>query len=1042
MATLGAFASGGAATESPLSKARRRVEKMKVLCAPHLRPHQGLAAGLVDSLCSTHDGAIEALALAEKAYLELRRADADGHFARIKILGETAKGLAAEAVTAQRKQAGARPRCEFALLDLKELRERTPLESESDACEKAIARAQASCSEGDYTAALRTLEAAHESYEAAAKLADSNAAKAREAALARPGGREIQARGETALARLADVGTRERHTVVQKELKAALVEPGRLERVVAACEAEVVDLAAELAACETRTGALTKRVGLALLGSGYSAELAGVQKDIARVELLVGAREYAAARAALGPAEQRASLAEAASVAAAAAWDVKVAAATHAWVDKARSHAALSYLATGVQKLVDTTPALHGYDEASLELLKIGAQFEKSAEVWKARHAEAFTEEVKKQEVAVAQALAAVATVLADFHLRAPGSEHEPGFQPEVSALHKAFEDAVRRALTNAELQVAGAAATAGITAVAARIGAIPPGEVAALAAKLKFKEALAVAQRQFAAAREGVQQLRADGHAEATALETTLGEAEAKLPVLGALPLTQPAWATLEARLAPLVVAATGVAASVTEVERNAGQRLVETRARILTRVQAMEERCLKCAEDALGGDFVLLFRRVHAEANEIVDLAESAREDVAIEALASVSALEDELTRLEGQLAESKKERPTGPMAEVRASLLALAGEVNHRDLVAYLPERAAQRREEHTALLADLATRAPEERRAPIAELRKRLAEDLKEAGERNTQVGHVAEMAGKVRKQIAELGKIGVRIPAFQKQALAQVAGIEGSSKRAGWGDAAMVGLASLTERLTELSKDPVRLAEAEGQAHVAADAAEAEKEAFDVRWTLFDERRHAIKEIVRGAGGSDPNVSMKAVKSMGLEAKNLAKGGRVAEAQRMLASAMELAESFREAPLGQAMLARDQLKATQQRWKDAVTAFNGSVTKIVGALNGKREARAPANPDLDAAIAEFEALRTIFSPAAFERPIRVLENPASDPRACRAQREAAIKTLRRYERLLLQDPSLLAVRVTPFGKTPQKGLLAAINDLNLNIQRAL
>lgn len=1048
--TVDSVAKQKAKFEAAHTAAQATMQRMTSTCAPHLVPKPpGLTPAVVKAIRTPHDDARARLKEARVVTIKFR--DWDGGLTELKSLvklaaaAEKAAGVAAAMLV---NQATARPAYDFAVTELNRLLKTSPAEAtQQRKGADELARLGASnagtvSASGDFITGAADLDVVIRVYVRQIAALESAVEKRQSAALEDKAVKAAWNRGLAALANLAPLTPPADQAKYEAGFAAILhkTPEERAAHLVAftkAIDSQARKLSARRDTLEAGIAALTQQLADAMLGVGYAPDLAALQRDVAHVDVLLGMCDYDAAEPALATATELAATATRAATAALAGWTTKIEAALAGWVAEckgldqnqvtAKARRTFDGLLFDVTNLVANTPSLHGYAEATTALESFHRRYLVNKAEWLARNDPELAAGITDQQRAFEEAWAAAESELVTLDTAAPGASAE--FRAPLDDCRVALNQAIAkvRALPDVVALADHVAAVGAVTRKSATLRGDGPA-LSDKKAKIAFDRACDATTVALVAAREAVKTLRANGNESTDQLSADLARLEKEHKAAVALP------ATLEV-IGAAATAARDVVTQARVATESAVVRVEKNRADILKSIKAADAVLTNIATKA-DPVFAGLFADLKQQVLDVTALAASPRDDVLVEARRLVTELTKEITRVTAQVLAAREKGSVSPFKVVAAALAELAKSLTNADLVEFLPERQAVRVLAHTELLKSLEAKKPEDRAKPVQELQVLLNADILAAQGRKVKCKQVKLLAEDLVKAIAALPDA----LAYKKQATAQVATLKALADKAGGEDAALIRLIALEADVTKAATDPMALAAADGKAVVEENQRDAAEADFVARYALFEKKRHAIKAVVTKAGGD--LKSMEPVKSMGKEAKKLADAYNFDAARVMLDSAMEVAENIRAAPLGQKKLARDQLKATQQRWKTAVTAFNAAIKAIVKDLTEKGTDDVANAAAVTAALAEIGALTTVFNPAAFDKAVPILANKDGDRRVRRAEREAALKTVRRYQKLLTKDPTLLAVRSTPFGKTPQSPLFAAVNDLDLNIKRSL
>ncbi len=199
---------------------------------------------------------------------------------------------------------------------------------------------------------------------------------------------------------------------------------------------------------------------------------------------------------------------------------------------------------------------------------------------------------------------------------------------------------------------------------------------------------------------------------------------------------------------------------------------------------------------------------------------------------------------------------------------------------------------------------------------------------------------------------------------------------------------------------------------------------------------------AAKAAVAGHPEGDKS-QIDGLKSLRDKAKEAAKLGDYAGAVKQLQTATKVAQRAIEAPQGLRHSSRDNLRGVEARWRTAVQQVNAGITAVSNKLQelGQTEEIGNLGP-ITRSLDELVTGALAFNADVFAVAIATLSKKNNALAERRAAREAGMRFVRQYQDRL-KDP-ILRVLFTknPFGTVPLNLINAALDDLDLNIQRCV
>jgi hypothetical protein len=339
------------------------------------------------------------------------------------------------------------------------------------------------------------------------------------------------------------------------------------------------------------------------------------------------------------------------------------------------------------------------------------------------------------------------------------------------------------------------------------------------------------------------------------------------------------------------------------------------------------------------------------------------------------------------------------------------------------------------------------APQDALKDLGKLKEEVDQFVKKAETAQKDRDRFTKKAEELKDQLKAYAKTAPAFVARWKQQLKEAAG--NAAKEKGEPEAQKV-VDQLAKELDGLKKDPgkeaAELAVMERAALAAKEARKDAEKQWEARHALFKKALADASAAVKGDPEGDQGA-LAAVEAQADQAKQAAKGEKFDEALKQIDQAIASAQRLELEPQGAKATSRGNLGHDRELWVKAVKAFAADVRTIQAAL--EEAAAKDAGVDAEELGLVVKALKALlstkhFPQGAFDKEVKILENKEAKTPTRRAMREQGLAKVRRYQKRLVKDPLLrvLFKKNNPFGKVRLHLLQAALDSLDLNIQRCI
>lgn len=218
------------------------------------------------------------------------------------------------------------------------------------------------------------------------------------------------------------------------------------------------------------------------------------------------------------------------------------------------------------------------------------------------------------------------------------------------------------------------------------------------------------------------------------------------------------------------------------------------------------------------------------------------------------------------------------------------------------------------------------------------------------------------------------------------------------------------------------------------------AAAAAERAKEIEKAKYEAEVKVLEKRIAGAKGLYPD-DHEGLRVALRDAKRSAdKGASYEDARDQLHSIRTRLASLEQNPQGLGIHVRKQLPAVNRRYKAAVSAYWGGLDAMGTAIKALPPADLP-DPAKAAVTTGLNAVRVLYNPAVFDRPLALVSNEGTAANERSAARETAMSDVRRLNAYLVDDFRLQELADTPFYP-PMRGLLSELRLALLDLENNL
>jgi hypothetical protein len=327
---------------------------------------------------------------------------------------------------------------------------------------------------------------------------------------------------------------------------------------------------------------------------------------------------------------------------------------------------------------------------------------------------------------------------------------------------------------------------------------------------------------------------------------------------------------------------------------------------------------------------------------------------------------------------------------------------------------------------------------------------LTEALVLAGERQSLREQLAQEAEQLRGLLKDNKTLLSRTPRL-------LAGIEEALDRAGsigeGGEAETANALRRTRAQLETVRDQgpggLQAATWEGELVQAGKQAVVARKRWKGALSVFGQRQLAAAVAAYEEAGDDVNKGRwRELQRVVSEAKSLGEKKLFEQAHQKLKEASLMAVTFADDPYDPASKANKYLPHAVLSWGHAARAFTSDMAKLTAAVKAAGVSPRAQQEGLQVGLVvqQLDALTVAFDARIFNASVEEMARAWSatprDRQALRAEKEAALRHVRRYQDFLARDSLLRHVsqRDNPFGAVELTALSASLEDLELNFKR--